>query len=131
MHPGLFLLACTCLLSSWVAPASAGTAQASLAVNINLQDADSALCRSASSIGIFGAAITVFCTTGAWANYSGNIPRLPQISMRDNTYRFVTQVSRGAEPLETVDSYTGGGAVTSWRVIRLSKREYLEMTVHW
>ena len=131
MHPSFFLLACIYLLSSWAVPAYALTAQNSFSVSINVQPANTALCKSASSIGIFGAAVTVICSTGAFASYSDYDSKLPWTAMQDSTYRFVTQISRSGETLGTVDSYTGGGTVTSWRVIKLANRDYLEMMVHW
>jgi len=131
LHPSQYLLACTFMMSVWATPAFAGTAQTSFAVKINLLDPNFALCRSTSSIGIFGAAVTVFCSTGTFSGYSDNDPKLPWTAMQDSTYRFVTQISRSGETLGTVDSYTGGGTVTSWRVIKLANRDYLEMMVHW
>ena len=130
MHPGLLLLACIYLMGNWAAPAFAGTAQTSFAVQINLQN-EAGLCRSGTSIGTFGAAVTVVCNTGARADFSGDTTNAPWTSMQDSSYRFVTQVSRAGESLGTVDSYTGGGTVTSWRIFSLANLDYLEMMVHW
>ena len=131
MHPSQFLLACVYLMSAWAVPAYARTAQASFSVSINVQPANTALCRSAASIGIFGAAVTVICTTGAFVSYAGNNTQLPWATVQDSAYRFVTNVSASGDSLGTVDSYTGAGTVTSWRVIKLANRDYLEMMVHW
>jgi hypothetical protein len=135
LHPGQFLLACIYLMSIWAAPAFAGTAQASFAVQIDLQNSNTitpntGLCRSTSMIGTFGASMTVYCATGAIASFSGDPSTLPWTTKQDSSYRFVTQVSRAGELLGTIDIYTGG-TVTSWRVIRLTDRDYLEMMVHW
>ena len=40
-------------------------------------------------------------------------------------------VYREGQPLETVDSYTGAGTATSWRLLKLNNRDYLEMMLHW
>ena len=135
MHPSLLLLACTYLMNTWALPAYAGKAQASFAVRINLQNADiitkTGLCRSGTRVGTFGAAVTVFCSTGVDANFSGNNSSLPWTSMQDSSYRMVTQLTWEGESLGTIDSYAGGGATSSWRMIRLGNRDYLEMMVHW
>jgi len=81
-------------------------------------------------IGTFGASMTVYCATGTIASFSGDPSTLPWTTKQDSSYRFVTQVSRAGELLGTIDIYTGG-TVTSWRVIRLVDRDYLEMMVHW
>jgi hypothetical protein len=41
------------------------------------------------------------------------------------------QVSRSGALLATVESDTGAETTTSWRVVSLPEREYLEMTVRW
>ena len=51
--------------------------------------------------------------------------------MHGGAYRYLVQVRRADEVLATVDSYTGLGTVTSWRVIRLANRDYVELTVGW
>ncbi len=40
-------------------------------------------------------------------------------------------ISRAGEWLGTVDESMGAGTVTSWRVIHIANRDYLEMTVGW
>ncbi|SRR5260221_581310 len=40
-------------------------------------------------------------------------------------------ISRAGEWLGTVDESMGAGTVTSWRVIRIADRDYLEMMVGW
>ena len=135
MHSSRLLLACAFLIGTWAAPAHAGVAQASFAVKINLLPSNgiapsTGLCRSSSMIGTFGSTMTVSCATGAPSSFSGNTNTLPWTKKQDNSYRFVTQVSRAGELLGTIDIFTGG-SVTSWRVIRLANRDYLEMMVHW
>ena len=40
-------------------------------------------------------------------------------------------IFREADWIGTVDGILSTGTVTSWRVVRLAQREYLEMTVGW
>ena len=40
-------------------------------------------------------------------------------------------IFRAEEWVGTVDGFMTTGTVTSWRVVRLAQREYLEMTVGW
>jgi hypothetical protein len=128
----LFLAA---LLGVWVFPSQAAQTSAPFNLTINLQNSggripNSGLCRSTSMIGTFGSTITVYCSSGAIADFSGDPSTLPWTTKQDSSYRFVTQVSRAGELLGTIDIYTGG-TITSWRMIRLVDRDYLEMMVHW
>jgi hypothetical protein len=129
------LLFLAVLLGGWMIPSQAAQTTAPFTLTINLQDSSSVtpnagLCRSTSMIGTFGASMTVFCATGAITSFTGDTSTLPWTTMQDSSYRFVTQVTRAGELLGTIDIYTGG-TVTSWRVIRLANRDYLEMIVHW
>jgi hypothetical protein len=129
------LLLLAALLGAWASPSQAAQVSAPFTVTINLQTnndipKNAGLCRSASMIGTFGATITVVCSTGAIANISGDSGILPSTTKQDDSYRFLTQISKAGELLGTVDSYTGG-AVTSWRMVSLANRNYLEMMVHW
>ncbi len=122
------------LLGFWVMPSQAKQTSSQFAVSLTLTTNGqpvSGLCRSATQVGIFGAAVVVVCSTGEAVDFSGDASTLPWTTMQDSPYRFVTQVSRGGESLGTVDSYTGGATATSWRVIRLANRDYIEMMVHW
>lgn len=89
------------------------------------------LCRSGAGIGVFGATMTVVCATGAIVDFQGDSSRLPWTSGQDSSYRFMLNVYREGEYLGTVDSYMGIGTVTSWRMVKLHNRDYLEMMVHW
>ena len=44
---------------------------------------------------------------------------------------YYIQVSRAGALLATVESNTGNETTTSWRVVSLPERDYLEMTVKW
>lgn len=91
----------------------------------------SALCRSRSGIGTFGSTLTVVCATGVSAAFNGDSSSVPWTTMPDNSYRYMLDIYRGRERLGTVDSYTGAGTITSWRLLKLNNQDYLEMMLHW
>ena len=91
----------------------------------------SAFCRSSNAPGSFGATVTVVCKTGAVVNISPGRTGAPYTPMHGGAYRYSFQANRGGNLLGTVDSYVGIGTTTSWRVINLSDRDYLEMLVNW
>jgi len=110
--------------------------QTSLPLNITVQLSRSVitntgLCRSSNRIGSFGETITVICSTGKQVNFRSNTSALPWTAIQDGPFRFVTVLSKAGEPKGMVDSYTGFGTITSWRVVSLKDIDYLEMTVHW
>ena len=51
--------------------------------------------------------------------------------MHGGAYRYLLQASRDGHLLGTVDSYICAGTITSWRVVNLVDRDYLEMLVDW
>ncbi len=75
----------------------------------------------------FGATVTVVCSTGAVVDLFANPWQTPQ----GGAYRYLYQVSSGGVLLGTIDSYSGSGNETSWRVIDLMNHKYLEMQVGW
>jgi hypothetical protein len=91
----------------------------------------SAFCRSSNAPGSFGATVTVVCKTGAVVDISPGRTGAPYSPMHGGAYRYLFQANRGSNFLGTVDSYVGIGTATSWRVINLSDRDYLEMLVNW
>jgi hypothetical protein len=126
-------------MSTWAAPAYAGAAQASFGVRINLLAGSppnggtpvTGFCRSNTGTGAFGATITFVCSTGAIVDISPGGTGMPWAPMHGRAFRYVTTVSMAGETLGTVDSYTGAGTITSWRVVNLADLDYLEMMVHW
>lgn len=129
------LLLLAALLGGWVLPSQAAQTSTPFTVSINLQTnsgvmPNTGICRSTSMIGAFGASMTVYCATGAIASFSGDPSTLPWTTKQDSSYRYVTQVYSSGQLLGTIDIYTGG-TVTTWRVINLAHRDYLEMMVHW
>jgi hypothetical protein len=124
----------------YVSPISSEAAQGSrpFTVTINLLSSDpsggtanSATCRTSSGVGVFGATLTVVCSTGAFVNYSGNSSTLPWTKTPSSAFRYLIAPYGAGLPLGTIDSYTGVGTITTWRTIHLDHQDYLEMMVHW
>lgn len=109
-------------------------AQSSLQFSVTVQlakneTANTALCRSRTKIGAFGDAVTVICSSDAVVNFSGGATGLPWVAVQDGAFRFVTLTSSSGRPLGTVNSYGEGRTVTSWRLVKLAKLDYLELMV--
>ena len=65
----------------------------------------------------FTRVVTVVCSTGTMVDVSSP--------------HYYIRVSRDGALLATVESSTGTETTTSWRVVSLPERDYLEMTVKW
>lgn len=91
---------------------------------------NTALCRSSSGIGTFGSTLTVVCSSGAIVGYAGVNSSLPWVT-QDSPFRYLISAYSAGQPLGVVDSYTGVGTFTTWRMISLDHQDYLEMMVHW
>jgi hypothetical protein len=114
-------------------PVNAAQAVAKFDVMINLQSAaapsQTGLC-SINEPGNFGATVTVVCSTGTVTDISALASGLPYLPIHGGAYRFMTRVQEVSANVD-IDSYTGVGTSTAMRVVRLSDREYIEMTVGW
>lgn len=123
------------VLFLWMSSSYATQASAPFKVLISLNTANgnsnSGLCRSSSRIGTFGEVVTVECSTGKVVTFSGNTNNQPWTTTQDGSYRFLTQLSETPLSLGTLDIYAGGGTVTSWRIVHLANREYLELMIGW
>jgi len=84
-------------------------------------------CSKNTGLNGFGASVTVVCSTGTVVDLFSD----PWMTAQGGAYRYLSHVrSRGAL-LGTIDSYSGAGNETSWHVIDLPDRKYLEMQVGW
>ena len=75
----------------------------------------------------FGASVTVVCSTGAVVDLFAN----PWLTAQGGAYRYLYHIRSGGILLGTIDSFSGAGNETSWRVIELLGHKYLEMQVGW
>ncbi len=123
------------LLVLCVQPSYAGETSSQFKVLINLQSSNgtpnAGICGSSSRIGNFGEVVTVECTTGKVVTFSGSTNKLPWTATQDGSYRYLTHLSEEPVSLGTLDVYAGGGTVTSWRIVRLANRDYIELMVGW
>lgn len=63
-----------------------------------------------------------------------NAPDGPQVKVscgKSSDARFLFHVSRAGEWLGSVDGEAGNGTITTWRVVHLANRDYLEIMVGW
>jgi hypothetical protein len=122
------------VLGAWSLPNDAAQSSSSFTVAVILRPAaagpDAGLCRSNTGIGAFGATVTVVCATGAVAGIEATGTGMPWRPIHGGAYRFLTHVA-SAELSGTIDSYSGAGTSTAFRVVSLAGREYVEMTVGW
>jgi len=123
------------LLTLWAFPAQSAQISTQFSVLINLNN-DAAikntdLCRSSARVGVFGETVIVVCSSGESVAFSGKAAGLPWSPVQDGAYRFITFAPGSAEALDDVTSFAGIGTVTSWRVIKLSNRDYLELMIGW
>jgi len=122
-------------LTLWAFACQAGQSSKQFTVLINLQNNNARIqgnvCRSSVRIGVFGENVTVVCATGVATEFNGNSNNLPWSPVEDGEYRFVTMAPKIADIKDENDSYAGMGTVTSWRLVSLSNRDYLELMIGW
>lgn len=121
------------LLGAWASPNNAAQSSSEFAVTVTLQKAATAntgLCSSNTGVGAFGATVTVVCATGVVVGLEATGKGMPWLPVHGGAYRFLTRVSSEGQS-GTVDSYTGVGTSTTFRVVSWAGQEYTEMTIGW
>ena len=118
-------------------PVNAAQVSGSFNVTVNLQSANSPtlpqtiFCRTNPGGLAFGAMVTVVCSTGAVVDiFPGRMGRSGS-PMHGGAYRYVTQVFWNGDWVESLDDTPGTGTITSWRMVSLLNRNYIELTVGW
>ena len=89
------------------------------------------LCRIRNMPGAFGAMVTVVCATGVVVEIWPPDSHPSWAPIHGSSYRFLPPVSLAGVMSDSLDMNTGLGTVTSWRVIKMADRDFLEMTVRW
>ena len=121
------------LPGAWLSPGMAAQSSAAFTVSVTLNKPASSttgLCSSNTGVGAFGATVTVVCGTGIVTGLEAVATGMPRTPTHGGAYRFLTRVS--SDNLSgTVDSYTGAGTSTAYRLVSLAGRDYIEMTVGW
>jgi len=94
----------------------------------------SGFCRSEPGAGTFGAIVTFVCSTGSIVDLGAPKSAVSWVPIHGGAYRFIHLESKGLPDRVVrigIDGYTGTGTVTSWRVVTLAERDYLEMMIGW
>ena len=146
-------LTCAALIGAWALPSTAGQASSQFNVSVSLLPAPvqpttpatppkpvivppgipiSAFCTKNNIPSAHGAVVTVVCSTGAVVEIEpGKQAGHPYTPMHGGSYRYVTHVTPNGYLADTEDAFGGAGTTTAWRVVRLTGRDYLEMTLGW
>jgi len=123
------------LLLLWAFSIQAAQISTQFVVLINLNNeaalSNADLCRGSARVGVFGETVIVVCSSGESVAFSGDTTGLPWSPVQDGGYRFITYTPESDESLDEISSYAGVGTVTSWRVVNLSNRDYLELMIGW
>lgn len=151
------LLTMGVLMGAWALPSAGGqspTANSSFTVTIKLTQAAaavppalpvvpvapvivppglpvSAFCTKNNVPSAHGAIVTVVCSTGAVVDIEPGNTGQPLTPMHGGAYRYVTHVTPAGTLTDTMNNFGGAGTFTSWRVVHLTDRDYLEMTLGW
>lgn len=135
-------LAGLAISTGWVAFAIAGTSSATFAVSATSvsgsvsgnDPAGSGFCTTGPNRYTFGAVVVVVCGTGAVVSIKAPKTALPWTALHGGAYRYshvLESEFRGAGLIDGIASYTGLGTITSWRLISLADRDYLEFQIGW
>lgn len=118
-------------------PVNAAQLNGQFNVTVNLQSANSPtlpqtiFCHTNPGGLAFGAIVTVVCSTGPVVDISPGRTGRSGSPMNGGAYRYVTQVFWNGDWVESLDDTPGTGTVTSWRIVNLLNRNYVELTVGW
>ena len=120
----------------WPSTCLAAQSSAQFVVSVNLNkpvvSSTTGLCSSNTGVGAFGATVTVVCGTSIVTGLEAVATGMPRKPTHGGAYRFLTRVSSDNINMSgTIDSYTGAGTSTAYRVVSLGGRDYIEMTVGW
>ena len=122
------------LPAAWLSTCLAAQSSAGFIVSVSLNktaiSSTTGLCSSNTRVGAFGATVTVVCGTGIVTGLEAVATGMPGKPIHGGAYRFLTRVSSDTMS-GTIDSYTGAGTSTAYRIVSLAGRDYIEMTVGW
>ena len=94
----------------------------------------SGICIKSMGQDTMGAVVRVACATGTVIDIQTPKGAVSWMPIHGGAYRF-TRLSEiemsGAEIFESTESYHGVGTVTSWRMVNLADRDYLELLIGW
>ena len=108
-----------------------GGGQFNVTATLQSASSPSVFCRTNPGGLAFNAAVTVVCSTGAVVDISPGRAGIPWSPMHGGAYRYATQVFWNGVWVESLDDTPGTGTITSWRLVNLLNRSYVELTVGW
>ncbi|RLJ63711.1 hypothetical protein DFR35_2343 [Sulfurisoma sediminicola] len=126
---------CAAALDAAAAPGSRGfNVTSTLITGVVPPVAESAFCTRGPDTTTFGAVVTVVCATGAVVDIRPPGAQGRFLPIHGGAYRFLhvsEYVLPGMQIPGGIYVYTGVGTVTTWRIINLADRDYLEMLMGW
>jgi hypothetical protein len=131
-----FAMALGSMLALCAEPSLAGQARSDFNVTVTLGEGNAEgsgtdFCRVSHPPGAFGADVTVVCSTGVVVEVSPDATgRRYWRPTHGGAYQYLLPYP-GTGVIGGTDLYTGLGTVTSWRVVQMADREYLELMVRW
>jgi hypothetical protein len=124
------------LLSSLVTAAGAapGSGQFQVTATLVVPSVQTGFCTSGPGKATFGAVVTVVCGTEVVVDIEAPKTAMPWTPLHGSAYRYdhiAENELPGSRLAGGVDSYTGVGTVTSWRMVSMADRDYLEVQIGW
>ncbi len=122
------------LLVLWALPSHPAQVSTQFKVLINLQSdgiPSAGLCHSSTQTNTLGKSIIVTCSPGEAVSTTGDKTAPLWTSALDGAQYFATQITGDDVSSYTLNSYAEGATLTSWRVVNLANRDYLELKVDW
>jgi hypothetical protein len=132
-----FVITALAVLAEPINAQSNGQESGQFKVTVNLQSANSTTgpCINGSMVSVFGANVTMTCTTGLVTSISAIERDYPSMPMNSGAYRFIYLAnveSLGAIDVQAkMNSYNPAGSVTTWRLAHLPYLDYVEMQIGW
>jgi len=121
-----------------VAGANAGTSSANLTVSATYVSANAptspGFCTLGPNRSAFGAVVTVVCGSDTVVDIRAPKTATSWTALHGGAYRYahIKDFELGNPGgLDGIESYTGVGTVTSWRMVSLADRKYLELQIGW
>jgi hypothetical protein len=114
---------------------AAGSASNGFRVQVSVVDVvpndQDDFCTLDNSSRAYEAIVTVVCGTGAVVQVSPPVGWRGWKPVHGGAYRFLPPVLPSGVMSDDSDIHAGLGTVTSWRLVSLKDRDYLEMTLRW
>jgi hypothetical protein len=130
----------TIVMGLSASPGMAGQTSGQFNVTVTLQSSNSpvvpksAFCTKGPDRSTHGAVVTIVCSTGVVVDISAPESASVFSPIHGGAYRFnhlAEDQFPGLGLTGGINSYTGVGTTTAWRIVNLPEREYLEMLIGW